>query len=232
MSALLHTIGRLSATLMPERPLQLDIQRIEGRVTSVKRWSDTHVYGSGGGGMVQPNATSYVSPVHINSQCIQRAEIWLETPHGEQHCVGIKGQEFPVQTGQALRVLRDPSGPGPGGRMLSAVNLATGHATVLMGDDEMTAWARSHRLLRLPKAYHVALLLCAVWGFFSNFLQQPTDMLSLVQQGSTLGNRVGSAIVAYLGAALAGGLTFGAWFVLGRLAQVKRQLLGRLGSAD
>lgn len=87
------------------RPDQLELRgkkvsfgAISGVVVGDKKWSETHVTSSGGGGMVG-RWGGYVSAPTINSFTNTKSEIWLRDAGGQEHPIHLTNVNIPVREG-------------------------------------------------------------------------------------------------------------------------------------
>lgn len=75
-----------------------------GTVVSVKRWSDTHVSSSGGGGSVAPKYGGYVAAPKVHSEVVQRQEVFLRNHDGKEMAFELGGTNVAAREGSTLLV--------------------------------------------------------------------------------------------------------------------------------
>ncbi len=96
-----------------------------GRMAAEKKWSDTQVWGSGGGGHVGRHG-GHLDPVRIHSTVDLNQEIWLELPDGSPHCLQVTNMNIQALEGHPLSVIRVRRKDSRRNGIASVCNLATG----------------------------------------------------------------------------------------------------------
>lgn len=96
----------------------------EGTVVSIQRWSDTHISSSGGGGYVDPKFGGHVAAPQLNSQIVQRAEVFIKDKIGMQHALKLSDTGIPLTDGNQIIAVMDERWQG-GPRVLYLENLDT-----------------------------------------------------------------------------------------------------------
>lgn len=94
-----------------------------GRVAAEKKWAETHVWGSGGGGYVGKHG-GHLNSVRIGSTVDLNQEIWLDLPDGSPHCLQVTNMNVQALEGHPLSVV-EVRGARYGG-IGTVCNLATG----------------------------------------------------------------------------------------------------------
>ncbi|GEM_PF-6208170 len=85
---------------------RLDFKIDRGVVVGDKKWSDTHIYSSGGGGYVGPNG-GYVSPPSVNSKIQQRHEAWFRMDGDNREIsMDLSGHNIPLREGNKVAFIQ------------------------------------------------------------------------------------------------------------------------------
>ncbi len=79
------------------------MEAMTGRVLGEKKWAETHVHGSGGGGSVYAG-TGYVSPIRVTSTHTTRHEFWVQGANGQEICVALADSPVSVRENQLVSV--------------------------------------------------------------------------------------------------------------------------------
>ena len=79
------------------------MEAMTGRVLGEKKWAETHVHGSGGGGSVYAG-TGYVSPIRVTSTHTTRHEFWVQGANGQEICVALADSAARVRENQMVSV--------------------------------------------------------------------------------------------------------------------------------
>lgn len=82
----------------------LHVDVLLGRVAAEKKWSETHVWGGGGGGYVGKHG-GQLNQVHIGSTVDLNQEIWLDLPDGSPHCLQVTNMNVQALEGHPLSVV-------------------------------------------------------------------------------------------------------------------------------
>lgn len=96
-----------------------------GRVAAEKKWSETRVWGSGGGGHVGRRGGN-VRPVHIRSAIDLNQEVWLDLSDGSPYCLQMTNMNVQALEGHPLTVVLVRTRSKEQGRVGLVCNLATG----------------------------------------------------------------------------------------------------------
>lgn len=96
-----------------------------GRVAAEKKWSETRVWGGGGGGHVGRRG-GLLAPVHIRSAVDLNQEIWLDLPDGSPYCLQVTNMNVQALEGHPLTVVLIRTRSKEKGRVGLVCNLATG----------------------------------------------------------------------------------------------------------
>ncbi len=91
------------------------VETMTGRVLGEKKWAETHIHSSGGGGYVH-GGTGYVNPVRVTSSHTTRHEFWLQRADGQELCVALADSPARVRENQTICVAwaaRQGQGRGP-----------------------------------------------------------------------------------------------------------------------
>jgi hypothetical protein len=75
---------------------------IRGTVTDAKRWTETHVRSSGGGGRIDPKHGGTVSAPTISSTILEKGELWIRGPRGKEVQINMV---LPMTTGHDVSIL-------------------------------------------------------------------------------------------------------------------------------
>jgi hypothetical protein len=79
----------------------------QGTVFSIRRWSDTHVWSSGGGGYVDPKIGGRVESAQISSEVVQKAEVFIKDDQGVQHALELTDVGVPLTEGNKVIAVMD-----------------------------------------------------------------------------------------------------------------------------
>ena len=82
------------------RRRHVDLETFYGVVAGSNKFSETHVWGSGGGG-----SGGNTSSVRISSTAVTNQEFFIRNPGGEERVVKLKGLDIPVRDGQHVTML-------------------------------------------------------------------------------------------------------------------------------
>ncbi|MBC7905597.1 MAG: hypothetical protein H7Y60_02475, partial [Rhodospirillaceae bacterium] len=96
-----------------------------GRVAAEKKWSETRVWGGGGGGHVGRRGGN-LAPVQIRSTIDLNQEIWLDLPDGSPYCLQMTNMNVQALEGHPLTVVLVRTRSKEQGRVGLVCNLATG----------------------------------------------------------------------------------------------------------
>lgn len=80
---------------------RLSFCRLTGEVLGDKKWAETHVSSSGGGGYVSGHGGVVMAPT-VTSQTVTRSEIWVRDDAGGEHAIELADFGVPVRPGQRL----------------------------------------------------------------------------------------------------------------------------------
>jgi hypothetical protein len=80
---------------------------LNGVVTSTKRWSDTHIRSSGGGGYVGSGG-GYVSAPQITSDVVQRLEVSIKDSQGKESFEDVGSYGVSFKEGDGIAILKEP----------------------------------------------------------------------------------------------------------------------------
>lgn len=72
-----------------------------GRVVGEKKWSETRISSSGGGGYIN-QGSGFISAPQVSTRVSTRHEFWLQAPDGEERCVELNDSNTAVREGQIL----------------------------------------------------------------------------------------------------------------------------------
>ena len=79
----------------------------QGTVLSHRRWSDTHIWSSGGGGYVDPKFGGHVAAAQISSQILQKVEVFIKDDNGLQHALELTDVGVPITDGNKIIAVMD-----------------------------------------------------------------------------------------------------------------------------
>ena len=79
----------------------------QGTVLSHRRWSDTHIWSSGGGGYVDPKFGGHVAAAQISSQILQRVEVFIKDDDGLKHALELTDVGVPLTDGNKIIAVMD-----------------------------------------------------------------------------------------------------------------------------
>ena len=77
---------------------------VTGTVISTKKYGETHVSSSGGGGYVHQGSGSISAPT-IHSHTQTKHEFWIKTPEGKEEPVQLSGHDIPLKEGQKISLI-------------------------------------------------------------------------------------------------------------------------------
>ena len=80
---------------------QVWLEAMTGRVADEKKWNETHIRSSGGGGFVY-NGSGFVNPTRISNVNTTRHEFWLVAENGRELCVDLRNSSVQVRPGQVV----------------------------------------------------------------------------------------------------------------------------------
>ncbi|GEM_PF-5703362 len=117
-------------------PVELWTNR--GEVISDRKWSDTHVQSSGGGGYINSDSTGhvqgYIAAPSVSGKVVQRHTCWVRYVDGKEAERDISALDIPVRAGHQIA---EVGGCVPGrddkGVFLAFANLTTGSHGVFSG---------------------------------------------------------------------------------------------------
>lgn len=78
---------------------------ISGKITSITRWSDTHIFSHGGGGFVSKDGGHVAAP-QVESTSIQRTELFLTTDNGLEIKLDLSGYNVSFREGSKIIAIR------------------------------------------------------------------------------------------------------------------------------
>ena len=78
------------------------ISGVRGTVAGARKWSETHVSSSGGGGHVHPTYGGHVSGTKVSSRVVERGEVWIRSGTGKEVQVPLN---LPMNDGHEVIVL-------------------------------------------------------------------------------------------------------------------------------
>lgn len=96
-----------------------------GRVANQHKWSETRVWGGGGGGHVGRRGGT-LAPVQIHSAVDLNQEIWLELPDGSPYCLQLRNLNAQVLDGHPVSAVLVQTGTSGNSWVALVSNLATG----------------------------------------------------------------------------------------------------------
>lgn len=96
-----------------------------GRVMAAEKWSETQVWGQGGGGHVGRNG-GYVSPVNIQSSVDTYQNVWIEREDGTPYCLQTRNMNIQALEGHPLTAILVRHAGGGNDQVGLVGNLATG----------------------------------------------------------------------------------------------------------
>ena len=99
----------------------------QGTVVSLRRWSDTHITSSGGGGYVDPKFGGHIAAAQLSSQIVQKAEVFIKDRSGRQHAIELSDISIPLTEGSQIIAVLDDRWQGKP-RILYLENVDTGMA--------------------------------------------------------------------------------------------------------
>lgn len=132
-----------------------------GRVAAERKWSETRVWGSGGGGRIGRRGGT-LDPVRIQSASDLNQEIWLELPGGAPYCLPVMNMNVQALEGHPLTVvlIRPEREKEP--RIGLVCNLATG---MVFDDPELSRYlAKTYTSTTMAGLFFTVLALAGVVG--------------------------------------------------------------------
>lgn len=92
------------------RGRSIDFEAVAGEVVGNRKWAETHVTSTGGGGVVGGYGGIVTAP-SIRSRTVTKSEIWLRDTAGQEHPIQFTGLDIPVREGhQVTAVGATPDG--------------------------------------------------------------------------------------------------------------------------
>ncbi len=150
---------------------------IEGEVInqSQQRWSETHVYSTGGGG--QHGGYISAPTIHSNTSTHHLNEFWIREDDGIEHCFQFQNCDFAVAAGQRVRLACTAGKTKPSGEPIYAYNFNSKIAYDFL-EGRWLRWAKSNGLIRYPLVYRlivrwIPFILFALLAFFAPNLAVP-----------------------------------------------------------
>lgn len=83
---------------------EIEFWKITGNVIDHNKYSETHVFSSGGGGYVGPSG-GHVSTPQINSTVVTNQELWINTDDGREVNVQFSDRDIPLREGQRVTLI-------------------------------------------------------------------------------------------------------------------------------
>ena len=77
------------------------MEAMTGRVLGEKKWAETHVHGSGGGGYIH-QGSGYVNPIRVTSTHSTRHEFWIQDENGREVCIALADSTARVRENQTV----------------------------------------------------------------------------------------------------------------------------------
>ena len=86
------------------RERRFTFRQVAGEVIGNRKWSETHVTSSGGGGFVGAYGGVITAP-SIQSRTVTRSEIWIRDEAGQERPLQLAGLDIPVREGHRIAVV-------------------------------------------------------------------------------------------------------------------------------
>ncbi len=109
------------------------METLTGHVLEEKKWSETQVHGSGGGGYMR-DGSGFIHPVRIASTLTTRHEFWIAGTDGRELCVALGDSPCRVRPGQSVAVAWGARQGRDRGPFLMLENRASGERWWLAAD--------------------------------------------------------------------------------------------------
>ena len=84
---------------------EIEFKNFTGEVFNDKKYSETHVSSSGGGGYVDPQYGGNVRAAQVQSTVVSVHDFWIKDEAGEEHPINLRGHDIPLATGQKLTLV-------------------------------------------------------------------------------------------------------------------------------
>jgi len=81
---------------------------VSGKVLETKKYTETHVSSSGGGGYASTSggySTVHISAPKIESKVLTNLEFWIQTSDGEEEAIKLPGVDIPMREGQIITLI-------------------------------------------------------------------------------------------------------------------------------
>lgn len=83
---------------------ELEFSSYTGEVLDSNKYSETHVYSSGGGGTVN-SGSGYVDGPTVHSSSSTVHEFWIKESNGIEKAISVSGYDIPLRAGQKITVI-------------------------------------------------------------------------------------------------------------------------------
>lgn len=147
---------------------------ITGTVSDTSKFSETHVWSSGGGGHTGPNG-GHVSPVSIHSKSITNHEFWIHTDDGRQVDIQLRDVNIPLRKGQRISMI-----------YAQKLNAKSGRAALLVNHSAQKHWpintaAELNNKIRIDKISGLSLVIGGAigWGVYNLYSWASVTLLEL-----------------------------------------------------
>ena len=82
--------------------------KITGEVLDCKKYNETHISSSGGGGNINQIGgyiSGHIDPQRIDSSTVTNLEIWIKTEDGSEKDIRLNGIDIPLRPGQKVTLI-------------------------------------------------------------------------------------------------------------------------------
>lgn len=88
---------------------QITFYAVSGKVLETKKYTETHISSSGGGGYASASSEGgsfvHISAPKIESKVLTNLEFWIQTSDGEERAIKLPGVDIPMREGQIITLI-------------------------------------------------------------------------------------------------------------------------------
>lgn len=104
---------------------EIEFYSFTGEVLSQNKYSETHVWSSGGGGHIGPRG-GHVAASQAHSSVTTKQEFWLKLDDGTEKSVQLGGYDIPLRESQKISILMAQTETSEGAYYAALINHASG----------------------------------------------------------------------------------------------------------
>lgn len=187
---------------------RIEFQAFSGEVITDRKWSETHVHSSGGGGYLGSHG-GYIRPPSISSTVVTRSQFWLRDNAGREISVSGSDLDFEVRPGHRVTAVCGYTEASERGTYVFLLNHDTGlHVRLRSGIVSLIRALPKERkgCLMAVAALGAILLISAVFGSAALWLIPVAGVGYLFKEGSRMKAEYGAfdAHIQQIGARLRG----------------------------